>query len=459
MGVVDAGQVKEWVVSSVWDGGQWQGHRRGYTLLLEFLWMKFATRKWVAPSVDLLHASKKSRATDPSADPASVDAPSNEPSGAVGAPIVTLRALMAIMSFEDPPIVTRSKEDVIIIDALTAAPSSIAQSIIAVRTPRSTPARRGHSLSPSMPEWMSVPSEQSSVGRKGKAPASSASVGSDASNHGYMNFEHLDVRVSEGGSAFSDPHLARNLVHAILLSTDHELRRRRILNEMFESFYPTLIGVEVKAHRSRTKKKKRTVIKMKKDRDNWARKVEDWARKVEDCRQKWQFAEGEASSTKTEIQVEVKAHRSRTKKKKRTVIKMKKDRDNWARKVEDWARKVEDCRQKWQFAEGEASSTKTEIQVLQEDLSRAKELGIEKFKLFSDLDLSSVIVPSAEEEEEGGDGAEEEEEGGGNESPMDRMDDGAPVTIFASTEPAIPAVSMASVEDTSGPSASMGLAS
>ncbi|KAG1338302.1 hypothetical protein COCNU_04G006080 [Cocos nucifera] len=161
---------------------------------------------------------------------------------------------------------------------------------------------------------------------------------------------------------------------------------------------------------------------------------------------------------------------------------MKKDHDNWTREAEDY-------RRKWQSTKGEASSAKIEIQALWEDLNWAKELGIEEFKASSDLktlilqgseasywidfgdgqdavqqlvpnlNLSSIIVPDAKEEEEGGDGAEEEEEGGGDGSPMDPMDDGAPITILASTEPAIPTFPTASVEYTSGPFTSMGLVS
>ncbi|KAG1347444.1 putative oligopeptide transporter 5-like [Cocos nucifera] len=144
--------------------------------------------------------------------------------------------------------------------------------------------------------------------------------------------------------------------------------------------------------------------------------------------------------------VEVKAQRNRAKKKKRTVIKMKKNHDNWAKKAEDYHKK-------WQSLEGKASLAKTEIQDLQEDLSWAKELGVEEFKsssnlktlilqgseasywidfgdgrdaiqqLFPDLDLSSIVISGAEVEEEEGDGVEEEEEGGGDGSPMDQADD------------------------------------
>ncbi|KAG1331319.1 hypothetical protein COCNU_02G012870 [Cocos nucifera] len=161
-----------------------------------------------------------------------------------------------------------------------------------------------------MPEWMSMPPEQSLTERKEKVPASSTPVGNDASSHRYMDSEHLDIWVLEGGSAFFDPQLARNLVQAILLPTDRELRRHWTLNEMFRSFYLTLI------------------------------------------------------------------------------------------------------------------------------------------RLFSDLDLSSIVVPDAEKEEEGG----------GDGSLVDPTNDGAPITILASTELAIPVVPMASVENTSSPSALTGLA-
>ncbi|KAG1369905.1 putative oligopeptide transporter 5-like [Cocos nucifera] len=99
--------------------------------------------------------------------------------------------------------------------------------------------------------------------------------------------------------------------------------------------------------------------------------------------------------------------------------KLKKDYDNYAKKVEDWCRR-------WQSADGEASSTKAEIQTLQQDLDQAKKLGIEEFKasddlktlilqgseascwiefsdgrnaikqFFPNLDLSSIVIPGAE---------------------------------------------------------------
>ncbi|KAG1354963.1 hypothetical protein COCNU_07G010750 [Cocos nucifera] len=128
-----------------------------------------------------------------------------------------------------------------------------------------------------------------------------------------------------GGSAIFDPQLAGNLVHAILLLTDRELRRRRTLNEMFGLFYPTLIGES---------------------------KAPYW-------------------------------------------IDFGDDQDA--------------------------------IQ-----------------QLFPNLDLSSIVIPSAEE---GGDGVEEEEEGGGDGSPVDPADDGAPITILALTELAISVVSMVPIED------------
>ena len=71
--------------------------------------------------------------------------------------------------------------------------------------------------------------------------------------------------------------------------------------------------------------------------------------------------------------------------------------------------------------------------------------------LFSDLDLSSIVIPDVEEEEDRGDGAEEEEVGGGDGSPTDPTDDGAPITILASTELAISIVLVISVEDVSVP--------
>ena len=51
--------------------------------------------------------------------------------------------------------------------------------------------------------------------------------------------------------------------------------------------------MEVKAQKSRAKKKKHSV---EKDCDNWANEAEDY-------REKWQSTEGEASSAKAKIQV------------------------------------------------------------------------------------------------------------------------------------------------------------
>ena len=52
----------------------------------------------------------------------------------------------------------------------------------------------------------------------------------------------------------------------------------------------------MKAKKSHAKNKKHVVEKLKKDRDNWAKEVED-------CRQKWQSINEEASSIKVEIQI------------------------------------------------------------------------------------------------------------------------------------------------------------
>ncbi|KAG1361451.1 putative transcription factor PIF1 [Cocos nucifera] len=91
-------------------------------------------------------------------------------------------------------------------------------------------------------------------------------------------------------------------------------------------------------------------------------------------------ARSELDSVQSDLksaQVEVKAQKSCVKKK-RMVNKLKKDGDSWAKEAEDY-------RQKWQSANEEASSAKTEIRTLQQDLSRAKELGIEEFKASADL--------------------------------------------------------------------------
>ncbi|EHA8586562.1 hypothetical protein COCNU_scaffold000525G000100 [Cocos nucifera] len=282
---------------------------------------QFATQKRMAPSTSSLCTSKKSRAVGPLATPASADAQLVALSGVVGALVVALHAPPVAASSEAPSTITQSEEDVIIVNALTIALSSIAQTTIATSAPRSSSIRRGRSLSPSMPESMSVPPEHSSAGRKGKAPISSALTGSDVSNRGYTDSKQIDVQVPKCRSALSDPQLARNMVHAILLSSDQELKRRRTLGKMFGSVYPTFIG------------------------------------------------------------------------------------------------------------------------------------------LFPDLDLSSIVIPGTEEEKEGGDGAKEEEEGGDDRSFVGLVDDGAPITVLASTVLAISAVPVASVEGTSSPSTPMSLAS
>ncbi|EHA8587103.1 hypothetical protein COCNU_scaffold001442G000070 [Cocos nucifera] len=101
-----------------------------------------------------------------------------------------------------------------------------------------------------------------------------------------------------------------------------------------------------------------------------------------------------------------------------------------------------------------------------------KELGIEKFKassdlktlilqeneasywigfddgrdvvkqLFSDLDLSSIVIL----------GAEKEKEGGNDGSPMGLVNDGAPATAFIPTEFSIPIAPTTLIEGTSDPS-------
>ena len=83
----------------------------------------------------------------------------------------------------------------------------------------------------------------------------------------------------------------------------------------------------------------------------------------------------------------MKAQKSHAKKKKHAMEKLKKDHDNWAKETEDFHRK-------WQTADGEASSAKAEIQILQEDLSRAKELGVEEFKASSNL--KTLILQESE---------------------------------------------------------------
>lgn len=171
----------------------------------------------------------------------------------------------------------------------------------------------------------------------------------------------------------------------------------------------------------------------------------------------------------TSAQKEVKAQKGRVKKKKRAVNKLKKNHDNWIKEAEDW-------RRKWQYADREASSAKVEIQTLQQDLSRAKELGVEEFKastdlktlilqgseasywigfgdgrdavqqLFPDLDVSSIVVPGAEEEEEGGDAG----------PPTGPTNEDAPATAFVPIELAAPAALGASVEGAADPSVPTG---
>ncbi|KAG1359748.1 hypothetical protein COCNU_08G011940 [Cocos nucifera] len=79
-------------------------------------------------------------------------------------------------------------------------------------------------------------------------------------------------------------------------------------------------------------------------------------------------------------QVEVRAQKSRIKKKKHVENKLEKDRNNWAKEAED-------LRQMWQIVDEKLSSTRAEIQALQRDLGRVKELAIEEFKTSSDLKI------------------------------------------------------------------------
>ncbi|EHA8589400.1 hypothetical protein COCNU_scaffold009617G000040 [Cocos nucifera] len=204
---------------------------------------QFATQKRVASGARLSHVLKKSRATGPSIATASADAPLATPFGAVSAHVVVLHAPAAATSSKAPLAITRSEKDVVIIDVPIVAPMSGVQPTIAASAPRSTMVRRGRLLSPSTPECMSVPPEQSSAKKKGKALVFSVPTRSDAFNHGYTNFERVDVRVPEGGSTFLDLQLARSLVHAILLPNDRESRRSRILANLFGSFYPTFIRI------------------------------------------------------------------------------------------------------------------------------------------------------------------------------------------------------------------------
>ncbi|KAG1330496.1 putative protein MEI2-like 2 [Cocos nucifera] len=110
---------------------------------------QFATRKRVAPGVDSLCVPKKSRAAGPSIAQDSIDAPLTAP------PIVTLHASTAAATFEAPPTVIRSEEDVVIIDMPTIVSMSGAQSVVAAPAPRSTSTHQGRSPSPSTPEWVS----------------------------------------------------------------------------------------------------------------------------------------------------------------------------------------------------------------------------------------------------------------------------------------------------------------
>ncbi|KAG1361788.1 hypothetical protein COCNU_10G000070 [Cocos nucifera] len=169
--------------------------------------------------------------------------------------------------------------------------------------------------------------------------------------------------------------------------------------------------------------------------------------KLGSVRAKLESVGAELESVKSDLKlarVEVKAQKKHVKKKKRAVNKLKKDRDSWAKEVEDHSRRC-------QSMEGDASSARAEIQALQQDLSQAKELGVEEFKassdlkililkeseasywigfgdgrdavqqLFSDLDLSSIVILEAKEEEEGG----------ADRLAASPMGDGVPTNTFA----------------------------
>ncbi|EHA8589060.1 hypothetical protein COCNU_scaffold007880G000010 [Cocos nucifera] len=192
---------------------------------------QFTTQKRVALGASLSHALKKSRAACPLVAFASANVPPSASPRVASAPIVSLHALVAIASVEAPLTVMRSEDDVMIIDDLIVAPELGVQPIIAEAVPRLTPVYRGCLPSPSTSEWMSAPHEQSSVKGKGKAPIFSALARSDASSHGYSNFEwiNIDVQVPKGGSTFFNPQLVRELVHAILLPANRKSRRSQTL--------------------------------------------------------------------------------------------------------------------------------------------------------------------------------------------------------------------------------------
>ena len=90
---------------------------------------QFATRKRMAFDASSSHALKKSRATDPSIVLNSSDVPSVAPF------IIALHALMAATTFEAPPTIIRSEEDVVVIDVPAIAPVSEAQPAVAMPTP------------------------------------------------------------------------------------------------------------------------------------------------------------------------------------------------------------------------------------------------------------------------------------------------------------------------------------
>ena len=106
---------------------------------------RFATQKRGASGADPSRVPKKGWVVGPSTVPSSADASSMAPLKNVGAPIIALLTPVVTTFVEAPQTVTRLDEDVIIIDAPTVAPISVAQSTIFVPTPQSTLAQWGHS--------------------------------------------------------------------------------------------------------------------------------------------------------------------------------------------------------------------------------------------------------------------------------------------------------------------------
>ena len=86
---------------------------------------RFATRKRVAPDASSSCMVKKSRTTDPSVVLDSINALPT-------APVIALCAPATAAAFEDPPVVTRSKEDAIIFDVPIVVLVSRAQLAVVV---------------------------------------------------------------------------------------------------------------------------------------------------------------------------------------------------------------------------------------------------------------------------------------------------------------------------------------